>query len=164
MKTIDDYILIENIEPFSLFEANVSFLLKTLINDFGIAIHQETFDMLYKRISFFLKRKYKDLSWREVRRVFEDISSGKYGIKKICVAEILSCFNIFKNMKFENRKMDQGEEIKKQDKVDCTKFPMGKAIILKFERKEDNYIQSLPLKELAEKLKSGEIKSYISNK
>ena len=166
MKTIDIDLKIRDIEPYSFFEHNISNLLENLINDKGIPMDQKVFEHTYSRLTYFLKKDHKNLVWGEVCKVFENISSGYYEIKYLSTTDILGCFVKYQKQKIERNRIEYEERERKLQNnfADLNKTPYGQALIFRIDQlsKGNKQWEDVPLKEIAEKIKSGEIKfKYI---
>jgi hypothetical protein len=169
MKTIDTDIRIKDIEPYQIFEVNIYNLLKGLLNDFDQSMDQQKFDHTYKQIAYLLKNKYKGLIWGDIKYVFNEISLGNYDIKNISVNTVMGCFSKYQYKKIEQNRIEyeKREHQLQQNAANLNKTPFGKAILFRNEmiEKGNKEWYDVPLKEIAEKIKSGEIKyEYISKK
>ena len=168
MKTIDVDIRIKDIDPYQVFEVNIYNLLKSLLYDFDQSMDQQKFDHTYKQIAYLLKNRYKGLIWGDVKHVFNEISLGNYDVKNISVNTIMGCFSKYQKQKIERNRIEYEEKERnlQNNFADLNKTPYGQAIIFRIDQlsKGNKQWEDVPLKEIAEKIKSGEIKFKYNKK
>lgn len=162
MKSIEITDRIKDINPYQLFEENIYRLMKTLLEDFDQDMDKETFENSYRQVTKLLLEKHRNLIFGEVNHVFKEITLANYEMKKVSVVNIMACFADYQRKKIEHNRFEiekhESEMIKKY--ADCTKLPLGRAILFRnvmLEKGKDKW-RDVPLKEIAEKLASGEIK------
>jgi hypothetical protein len=168
MKTIEITERLKEINPYQLLETNISFLLKSLLDDFDQTMDQANFDHSYKQITYHLVNRYKFLSWGEIIHVFKEITSGNTEMKKVSVVNIMNCFSDYQKKKIEHNRFEiekrENEIIKNM--ADMNKTPFGQAINFRTVMREKGIHSwdNIPLKEIAEKIANGEIKYYKEKK
>lgn len=140
-------------------KVEIESLLKTVMMDFGSIMTQDMFSHTVNRLVYLINMKYKGLMIGEIKYVFEMAPEKIKG--KLSVQTIMQLFYQYYDAKIEKQKqvVDSREHENYMSSVDCMKLPFGKAIIWKREQYELTGKHSdIPLKEVAEKISSGEIK------
>jgi hypothetical protein len=169
MKPIEINDRIKDINPYQLLEENVYRLMKTLLEDFDQVMDKETFEHSYKQVTRLLMDKHRNLIFGELVHVFKEITLGNYEMKKVSVINIMNCFSDYQKKKIEHNRFEiekKENEIRKNT-VDVFKTPMGQAMLFRIEMHEKGNDEwwNIPLKEIAEKIASGEIKyKYVPKK
>lgn len=153
---------IKDIKPFELLKVNISYLFRVLLDDFNQNMDQKTFDHSYEKIASIIQDKYKSFCWGDVRFVFDEISAGRYSIRNISVVEIMKCMSDYKNKKIELNRFEienKENEIRKQN-MNIHKLPFGTAVLFRMQKRKEGNLkyENMPIKEIAELIKKGEIK------
>ncbi|MBN2215013.1 MAG: hypothetical protein JW723_12295 [Bacteroidales bacterium] len=139
----------------------ISELLFTLLNNAALTMKQELYEHTYEYLSHLLKLRHKNLSWWEIEKVFTDISCGVYSIRKISVKSLMEAFNEYQAKRIEKNRneYEHREHDISSGWADLNKLPFGTAINFRNDMRGKGITKwdDIPLKEIAEKIASGEI-------
>lgn len=138
--------------PKPALELEVKELLRKAIFDYGSDMKKDLFEHSYNRLAYIISLKYKTLILGEVKYVFECMFEHIKG--KLSVSTIMQLFARYTEAKIEKQRQEilNGEIEYDKNIHDCSKSPLGSAIIHKITTKDDR-----PIKEIAEDIKSGKI-------
>lgn len=145
--------------PLPSLELEIKDLLKAALFDFGSDMTKDAFQHSYVKIAYLVSNRYKGLMLGEVKYVFDMAPEQVKG--KLSVQTIMQLFYRYNDAKIEKQKqeVEAREHENFMNSADCMRLPFGKAIIWKREQYEKTGKHpDIPLKEVAEKISSGEIK------
>jgi phage tail tube protein FII len=149
---------------FEEFSRALKVMLRKIWMDSGVKLDQEMFNHTLKSLSYSMHNYHSSLLFAEIQSIFKGISLGQYKVQRISAQSIMSALNEYieakrKRTVLENDLQHQINH-KKESFILSSGLPVGSAILFKMEQREKGLHQydDIPLKEIAEKLKSGELK------
>ena len=148
---------------FDQFTQALKVMLHKIWMDSGVKYDKEMFEHTLKSLAYSMHNYHSSLLFAEIQSIFKGIGLGQYKCTRISSNTILGALNEFLEAKRKRTAMqgDLDHKIAKGNNsfVSNSGLPIGQAILFKMEQRERGITahENTPLKEVAEKIKTGEL-------